>query len=82
MEFQIKTTVIGVDQDGRETTKHLLERLKPKKLIAPNIEQDVELFYCLGNPNKNGTNCITTSEDRLAVSYETKVNIVFHVIQK
>lgn len=44
MEFQIKTTVMGVDRDGRETTKNLLERLKTnkQKLTIPNIDQDVE----------------------------------------
>lgn len=44
MEFQIKPTVTGVDQDGRDTTKHLSERLKRNKqnLTIPNMDQDVE----------------------------------------
>ena len=44
MEFQIKPTVTGVDQDGRDTTKHLLERLKRNKqnLTIPSAEEYTE----------------------------------------
>ena len=50
-----KTTVTGVDQDGRDTTNHLLERLKSKTLTTPNIDQDVELICCLWSPTKDDT---------------------------